>query len=208
MTKKLSPTLPRWVCRDEADQEWLTQWTIAELRAYYAEVNEEHLLADPAAIEAMFAEADQSFMESARAKAAVDEAIETESFAPLDSLPDKLTRAALKELFLRACAAKKKRKRKRGRGKGEFRSTDRSPDLLFKLELAAGDVEIIRKEIWKEKLGKMNRGEHSPPEARDIAAKYRGVTRKQLDNYMNEKPLHTLVYSITSHGLLKEKRGR
>jgi hypothetical protein len=178
--------LPRWVCRSKADIERFTQWTIEQLDTFYAgaegppDRTEEWLRANPAAREEY--ERAVSMAASYQAEVAVDKAIKTKNYAPLESLPDNLTRAALKQLFQRAYGPNKKR----GRRKGDPRPTDRDLITRVRLHDAAEEIPVI-KMIWKENFNKVNRGRDNKPHVRDIAAKYGGVTREELDKYMKEK---------------------
>jgi hypothetical protein len=193
VTKKPSPKLPRWECRDETDQKRFTQWSLEQLEALWAEYEAEGpddheiwLSEHPEAMEAM----NRAFNEGLRRRRrlfqidnAIDQAKKAKDFGPLSALGKKhprLWQLICEQLFDRAYC------RGRGRRKGEPRPTDRDPELLDSLQDAKDDIERL-KWIWKKHYNKVNRGERNKPEAIDIVlVKHSWLKRKQLVRYLRE----------------------
>jgi hypothetical protein len=155
---------PRWICRDEKDQQRLEAWTNAQLDAI------------DAVFEAAYDPARDPFYIFHPTLAALEEEnaqrVKRGRVILAARAGDHETLARLADtLELRRLAFKRHR---RGREKGERRPRDLPQVTKVCCEDALDDVEHIRR-IWKREYGRQNRGADSPPTAMGIAARRHGI---------------------------------
>lgn len=113
----------------------------------------------------------------------VDEAPNFDVLVQLTGNNPELFRFALWQLWQLAHSPPPKgKKNNRGRRRGESRPSDFSPEESAALSDASQDVDRIR-DIWKRRLGRMNRSERQPPTALEIAARRNGVDEDKLRSW-------------------------
>jgi hypothetical protein len=158
---------PRWLCRDEKDQQCLEDWTNRALDSMFepsaADIAREQ---DPTPV---FHQELSTQLKRGRVIVAA-RAGESETLARLATTPE-LLRLALKP-------------HKRGREKGEQRPRDLPQLAKWGCIEALADVEHIRR-IWKNEFGKRNRSES--PTAMEIAARRWGIDPEVLITFKKNR---------------------
>lgn len=165
-------SLPKWNCRNQADQDYLETWTNQQL----------DLIADR--LPASLVRKDAEMHSIIQAMLSDNRTFERTLiyFAVADGDAATIERLTVEHPELRDFAVQLSTyKRGRGRLKNERRPDDWSRDEANAFPFAAEGVSRIRA-IWKRYFGKQNRT--APPTAIDIAARRYGINEERFRNML------------------------